>query len=184
MIFINKKTLKAILILILCVCIGAGLVTPVKKKIYPLKYSEIIKEQSEKYQLDPYLVMAVISTESRFRENASSHRGAKGLMQITEETAKWCVEKFEIQADSKNIYQPRINIEIGCAYLEFLIELFDGKTETALAAYNAGQGNVSLWLNDKKYSADGKTLTDIPFPETKEYVEKVLKRYEIYKKLY
>ena len=185
MVIVNKrKFYSKITLFIILIVVGFMSVTPIKKAIYPLKHKDIIIQYSNKYELDPYLVMAIICTESRFNENANSHKGARGLMQITEETATWCVEKFKIQADAKNIYNPRTNIEVGCAYLDFLVDLFEGETTTAVAAYNAGQGNVKKWLSDERYSLDGKTLEQIPFEETKNYVEKVLKRYEIYKKLY
>lgn len=185
MVIVNKrKFYSKITIFIILIVVGFLSVTPIKKAIYPLRYEDIIINHSTAYELDPYLVMAVISAESRFNQNANSHKDAKGLMQITEETAKWCMDKFELDTNIENIFLPDTNIEIGCAYMSFLIDLFEGEISTAVAAYNAGQGNVKKWLSDERYSLDGKTLKQIPFEETKNYVEKVLKRYEIYKKLY
>ena len=103
---------------------------------------------------------------------------------ITEETAKWSIEHFKLDANIEDIYKPEINILIGCAYLDYLTDIFNDETETVIAAYNAGQGNVKKWLNDNRNSDDDKTLTEIPFGETKHYVTKVMKRYEIYKNLY
>ena len=185
MIIVSKrKFLSKILILLICIIIAFFAVTPIKKLIYPLKHQDIITKYSEQYQLDPYLVMGVISSESRFVEAANSHKGAMGLMQLTEETATWCIEHFKLDVSIEDVYKPDVNIRIGCAYMSYLIEVFDGETGTAIAAYNAGQGNVKNWLSDKRYSDDGKTLDVIPFDETKEYVEKVMKRHEIYKDLY
>lgn len=184
MIIVNKRKFYSKIIILLCILLAFFAVTPIKKTIYPLKYREIIENCSREYNLDPYFVMAVIHTESRFDENANSHKGAMGLMQITEETAKWSIEHFKLDANIEDIYKPEINILIGCAYLDYLTDIFNDETETVIAAYNAGQGNVKKWLNDKRYSDDGKTLTEIPFGETKHYVIKVMKRYEIYKNLY
>ena len=153
----------------------------VMKTIYPLKYEDAISENAQKYGLDKYLVMGVISAESRFSENAVSHKNAKGLMQLKDETALWCAEKYDIEGEA---YLPEVNIEIGCAYIKYLLDVFEGDIKNALCAYNAGQGNVKNWLTDKKYSANGKTLDKIPYKETREYAERVQRRAKIYKNLY
>ncbi len=184
MVIVNKQKFYSKIIILLCVIVAFFAITPIKKAVYPLEHRNIIQSCSMEYNLDPYFVMAVISAESRFDQNANSHKGAMGLMQITEQTAKWCIEHFELDADINDIYKPEVNILIGCAYLDYLADIFDGETETVIAAYNAGQGNVKNWLNDRRYSDDGKTLKVIPFDETKVYVEKVIKRYGVYKDLY
>ena len=176
-----KKFLKIIVALVLLAAI-AGLSAPyILKALYPLKYEDSITKYSVKYNLDKFLVMGVISAESRFSEDAVSSKSAKGLMQLKDDTAYWCADKYEIEGE---IYEAEVNIEIGCAYLRYLLDLFDRNTENALAAYNAGQGNVKKWLADKRYSADGKKLHTIPFAETREYVKRVEKRMKIYRKLY
>ena len=152
----------------------------IKKKL-PIKYQEIVEQTAIKYNLDKYFVYAVISTESSFREDVESHAGAKGLMQVLPETASWLKEKYSLKIDAENLFDPQTNIELGCCYLSFLIEKFQ-VLQTACAAYNAGQGNVSSWLT--KYSSDGKTLDSIPYKETEKYVKRVMTRYEIYKDLY
>lgn len=148
--------------------------------LYPCKYTEIIKLCSEKYGLPPELVCAVIRTESRFQPKAVSSKGAAGLMQIMEETAEWAASSIKMQNYSYDrIFEPEINIEIGCWYLSRLIRQY-GETEVALAAYNAGSGNVSRWLRDSTLSVDGITLDEIPFGETKRYVERVRQNEKIY----
>ena len=184
-IVLNKKkfiTVISVIIVLGAICLFS--VKPVLKALYPLKHEESITTYSSEYSLDPYLVMAVISAESGFEENALSHKDAKGLMQLKEETAQWCVEKFDIDTTHEKIYEAETNIMIGCCYLSYLTEIFHGETKTAIAAYNAGQGNVSEWLKNPEYSDDGKTLKKIPFKETEAYVEKVMKRQQIYQKLY
>lgn len=159
-----------------------GFIAPyIMKTVYPLKYEDSIRESSAKYNLDPFFVMGVISAESRFSENAVSNKDAKGLMQLKDDTAKWCAKKYGIEG---SLYETYVNIEIGCAYLRYLLDLFDGNTENALAAYNAGQGNVKKWLADTRYSSDGKKLDTIPYTETREYVLRVLQRENIYRKIY
>lgn len=148
---------------------------------FPIKYVDIIKEKSKKYNLEPSFVCAIIRTESRFRANIVSNKGATGLMQIMEPTAIWVASSIGIKDFSyKDITNPDTNIEIGCSYITTLIAKYDD-VNTALCAYNAGSGNVDKWLKDKKYSDDGKTLKHIPYKETRNYVQKVNKYNKVYK---
>ena len=141
--------------------------------MYPIRYSEYIEENSEKYNLDKYLVMGVIKAESNYIYDA--HSGvARGLMQITDETALWISKQLDIEFTHDDIENPQKNIEMGCFYLDYLISHYDN-TDVALAAYNAGMGNVNKWLSTPEYSIDGKTLSHIPYKETRNYVEKVNK---------
>lgn len=154
------------------------------KKIYPLKHQESIEKMSINYNMDKYFIMGIISTESNFEPDAQSHKNAKGLMQIKEETAIWCIENFNIDATKDNYTTPEKNIEIGCAYIDYLVKYFEGNKRTALAAYNAGIGRVEEWLKNGEYSKDGKTLYKIPFEETEKYVKKVEMREKIYRYIY
>lgn len=156
-----------------------------KEKIYPLHYEELIKEYSREYSLDPYLVSAVIWTESRFNPEAKSHKNAMGLMQITPQTGQWAADMLKLEGfNVDDLYDPELSIRLGCWYLDRLRTQFNGNMDIALAAYNGGSGNVSKWLKDTRYSKDGKTLDHIPFQETKEYILKVNAAYEQYKSLY
>ncbi len=142
-------------------------------KFFPLKYLDIIVAKSDKYALEPSLVCAVIRTESRFEYDAVSRKSAKGLMQIMEQTAYWAANEIGMENFSYDrIFDPEINIEIGCWYLNNLINQF-GSKELALAAYNAGSGNLSKWINDPEYFIDNNNLNDIPFEETRNYLKKV-----------
>jgi len=150
---------------------------------YPLKYSKYILEYSQKYDVDPYLVMAIIKTESGFKENVRSNKNAVGLMQITPDTAEWAADKMGIYGFYENMLEnPEFNIKMGCWYIRNLENEFDGNTDLVLAAYNGGRGNVEKWL--KEHSSDGKNLHYIPFKETDKYVKKVNVNYKVYKKLY
>lgn len=151
-----------------------------KQSRFPVAYSEYIVEYASENDLDPYLVMAVIKVESNFVPEATSAY-AGGLMQLTEETAKWVADKLEIS--DYDFMDPETNIKFGCYYLKHLIDKYE-HVDTALAAYNGGMGNVSKWLADSDYSDDGETLKYIPFKETRNYVVKVEKNWEDYKKIY
>lgn len=147
-------------------------------EIYPLKFVDEIKQYSDEYAQDPYFVSAVICTESGFDDTAVSSRGAMGLMQIMPDTGAWAAEKIGISDFSAEMLnQPDVNIRIGCWYLSYLSDMFDGDTDKVMAAYNAGPNNVIEWAGDDK-------LTDIPFGETENYLKKVTRNLQIYKGLY
>ena len=151
---------------------------------YPLEYEEIILKNAAEYGVDPNLICGVIATESRFDADAKSEKGAMGLMQIMPETGEWIAGKIGIGDFSEEMLKdPGVNIEMGVWYLQYLAQKFDREPDTVIAAYNAGHGNVEKWLQDKQYSADGRTLSEIPFEETRNYVKKVNMAYEIYSKI-
>lgn len=152
------------------------------KRLFPLKYKEVIGECAVEYGLETDLILGVIYAESGFRENASSGK-AHGLMQISEATGEWILKKMGEEYSAEKLYDPEISIRMGCFYLSYLINHYRN-TETALAAYNAGMGNVSSWLRDSKYSTDGKALTEIPYGETAKYVQRIRTLRKIYKILY
>lgn len=150
--------------------------------LFPVKYADQILKYSEKYDLEPGFVCAVINTESRFEVSAESHKGARGLMQLMPATIDWAVENMGIENFSyADIEDPDVNIEIGCWVLNFLSKQFNNNYELMAAAYNAGSGNVTKWLGDTKYSSDGEYLDYIPYKETENYVKKVMLYEKIYK---
>ncbi len=150
---------------------------------HPVAYVDLIEKYAAENELDKYLVMAVIKTESSFIPDAHSGK-ASGLMQLTDETAQWICSRRDIDYSGIDLMDPETSIDLGCYYLKYLIDHYDGNIDTALAAYNGGMGNVAGWLDDDRYSADGETLHDIPFPETKGYVEKVNDSWAYYKETY
>lgn len=178
-----RKIIKIVsLILLFVVLIN---IKSVFKIFYPIKYENNIVKYSERYNINPCLVAAVIRTESNFNENAVSNRGAYGLMQIMPDTAIWIARKMELK-DFKveKLYDTEVNIAMGCWYINNLSNEFNGNMDLVLAAYNGGRGNVQKWLKTREYSEDGKTLKNIPFEETDKYVKKVKTNYNIYLKLY
>jgi soluble lytic murein transglycosylase len=155
------------------------------KSFYPMKYEENIIKYSQRYNINPCLVAAIIRAESNFNEKAVSHRGAYGLMQIMPDTAMWIAQRMELKEFKvENLYDTEINIAMGCWYIDNLNCEFNGNIDLVLAAYNGGPGNVEKWLKNSEYSEDGKTLNNIPFEETDKYVKKVKTNYNIYLKLY
>ena len=176
------------LILILVLLLTAFLLRPTLERTwmehrFPLEYESLIFYYSSLHDLDPFLVMGVIRAESSFRSHVTSPVGASGLMQIMPTTGEWLAERMGISFEIDDLFNPAYNIRMGTYYLRLLIGMF-GYLDTALAAYNAGMGNVSNWLDDTRYSADGATLHTIPFAETREYVERVNRYTEIYRELY
>ena len=176
----NKVILISILLLILVLCINYE---SIERKFYPIKYSNYVEQYSKEYDVDKYLVYSVIKTESKFNPEAVSSKGASGLMQITALTASWATKELKIEEDI-DIHDPKTNIMIGTWYLSRLEKEFDGDLHLLISAYNGGSGNVRKWLNSPKYSNDGKSLKSIPFKETSQYTEKVLRNYRKYKELY
>lgn len=136
---------------------------------------------SKEYGLDDSLVYSVIKVESKFNKKAVSKRNAKGLMQISEITQNWAQE--ELGLENIDIFDPETNIKIGCWYLNKLFKEFND-LDLVITAYNGGSGNVSKWLKNDAYSRDGNKLHEIPFEETKNYLEKVKENYRVYKALY
>ena len=179
----RRKTAGFTAVLILALIVICVRFIAVPKILYPLKYEAYVEKYSSMYGLEEELIYAVIKTESGFRENAVSHKGAIGLMQIMESTADWIVEGAGIDVEKEDYWEPEINIQMGCWYLNYLKNVFK-KEDLVLAAYNAGMGNVMNWLKDENYSADGFTLDEIPFKETKEYVRRVEMAKKAYKRLY
>lgn len=176
-----KKTLITILIIIISILFFRE---GILKIIYPLNYKETIMKYSDEYNLDPYLIMAIIKTESNFQKDVVSHKQAYGLMQLTEPTATWVAgEMKKDDFKNSNLFNVETNIEMGCWYLDNLREEFQN-VDLVLASYNAGRGNVNKWLKDSDVSEDGENLHNIPFGETDKYIKKVKVNYNIYKFLY
>ncbi len=175
-----KKILKALLLVLIILVIGAYVFVR-----YPLDYIDEIKENAEKYGVDPYLIAAVINVESGYRLEARSHKDARGLMQITPPTGQWIADTIGDEDYSQDkLYTADKNIQYGSWLLNNLSQQFNGDRTLVLAAYNGGIGNVKKWLKDDRYSKDGETLYYIPFKETENYIKKIDISYRVYSKLY
>jgi soluble lytic murein transglycosylase len=141
----------------------------------PLQHEDIIRQQAAEKELDPAMISAVIYAESRFRDQ-ESHAGARGLMQITPATAH-AIEHLSGGTTfvTDDLSNPEINIRYGSYYLRYLLDRYDGDEVAALAAYNAGTGNVDQW------GGADLQMSDIAFPETRAYVEEVLDKQQEYR---
>lgn len=136
------------------------------------KYLSVVSEVSERFSVEISLILAVIKVESDFNERAVSGKQALGLMQITANTFEYVCDLYDLNYNREDIFDVVANVSAGTAYLDYLYKKF-GTEKEVLAAYNAGEGNVSLWLSDQRYSKDGKTLEVVPFKETDQYIKKV-----------
>lgn len=175
----------ALVILVLIITVIANMPNISRSYIYPMEYGSYVEQCSKKYGVDRNLIYAVIKTESNFDPKAESDVGARGLMQLMEDAFDWVRHRMEDERDITydNMYDPEYNIEYGTYLLKLLCDEYDC-TETAIAAYHTGRGNVNKWLEDPSYSKDGKALYDMPSSVTKHYVDKVMSAYEAYENLY
>ncbi len=149
----------------------------VMRTIYPLRYEAIIRQASEENDLDPAFVAGVIYTESRFRPDAESQSGAYGLMQLLPESARFIQRKSGIEGDYRD---PEVNIRLGTWFLGHLEDRYNGDERLMLAAYNSGEGSVDAWISGKNFDI----VKDIPYKETREYVDRALEAQETYQELY
>ena len=149
----------------------------VLRTIYPLRYEEIIRQASEENDLEPAFVAGVIYTESRFRPDVKSHREAYGLMQLLPQSAHFIQRKSGIKGDYRD---PEVNVRLGTWFLGYLDDRYEGDERLMLAAYNSGEGNVDAWTSDEGFDI----VKDIPYKETRHYVNDTLEAQETYQDLY
>ena len=149
------------------------------KILYKKEYSEYVIKYSQEYNMDENLIYALIKAESNFDAEAVSNKNAQGLMQLMYSTAEEVADKIGIKLTEENILNPEINIQIGTKYISILLEKYEC-IEIALAAYNAGIGNVDKWIEKGIIKADGSDIENIPFKETNMYVRKIMRDYKIY----
>ena len=150
----------------------------------PLSYADVIRQQAGEKHLDPALIAGVIYAETKFQPRDSS-AGAVGPMQIMPETASFLARRSGATTfTTSDLNTPQVNIAYGSYYLRYLLNEYHGDLTLALAAYNGGESNVDRWVADAR--AHGTTLTanDIPFPETRAYVARVLRARDQYRRKY
>lgn len=179
----KRKALKFLIALLLVIIIASLGVYSYHRYTHPLKYTEYIEKYSAEYNVPKDLLYATIKVESGFNEKAESNVGAKGLTQIMPDTLAWLVSKTGENYTEDDLENPEIAIKY-CAYLySILLNRFEDR-DAAIAAYHAGMGSVSGWLNNPEYSKDGVHLDKIPSKVTAHYVNKVTKSIDIYQNLY
>lgn len=173
---------------ILIIFLGAVLLLTSRdlwEQFFPVRYVAEINGAVADHGLDPYLALAVIRVESNFRPRARSSVDARGLMQILPETGRWIAEMKGLgEFDPESLYDPAVNIEFGCWYLNYLLKLFENDEHLTLAAYNAGLGRVRQWLADEAWNGRPETVNMIPYAETRFFVRRVLAVRELYRLIY
>jgi soluble lytic murein transglycosylase len=152
---------------------------------YPAKYRQAIVSTAKARKLDPRFILALIKQESVFRPTAKSPAGARGLLQLTIDAA----QKYAAHAGMQNLqesqlYQPETSIRLGSEYLAELYVMFPNLTEAVAASYNGGEDNVARWVRRAKQKDPGVFTSEVGFDETKDYVQKVMNNYRVYKQLY
>ena len=176
----NAKLLLKIILIIILVSIVAICINKLMIKIfYKKEYSKYVSKYSQEYNVDENLIYALIKAESNFEADAVSSKNAQGLMQLMLTTAEDVAKKNGINLTEENILEPDININIGTKYISTLLNKYEC-VEIALAAYNAGSGNVDKWIEKGSIKADGSDIENIPFKETNNYVRRIMRDYKIY----
>jgi soluble lytic murein transglycosylase len=151
--------------------------------LFPKKYDDVIELNAQKYSLEKSLVASVVNIESSYKKDAVSSVGAIGLMQILPSTARDIAGRLGLEYREDMLLEVETNIQMGCYYLAYLIEMFDGNVINALCAYNWGLQNVKNWLEIGNIDKDG-TIINIPIDETKNYIKKYKTNVFVYKNLY
>lgn len=150
----------------------------------PLSHADIIRRQAAEKHLEPALIAAVIYAESKF-DPRPSPAGAQGLMQLMPQTAEYLARRSGgIRFSPSDLATPQVNIAYGSYYLRYLIDHYGGHLTPALAAYNAGITNVDQWLARARAGGRPFTIDEIPFPETRAYVRRVLQAQRAYRRTY
>ena len=149
----------------------------VMRAMYPLRYEATIRQASEENDLEPAFVAGVIYTESRFRPDVESHKEAYGLMQLLPQSAQFIQRKSGIQGHYRD---PKVNVRLGTWFLGYLEDRYKGDKRLMLAAYNSGEGTVDAWVSDEGFDI----AKDIPYKETRNYVDSALEARQTYQELY
>ena len=155
--------------------------------LFPLPWWEQIKQKSQLLELDPYLVAGLIRQESEFNPEARSRSDARGLMQLLPSTARGIARQVSgsrVRFNVSSLNSPELNVAYGTRYLRQMLDQFNGGVEQALAAYNAGEHRVLEWLQGANFQEPAEFVESIPFTETHEYVQAVLRNAALYRKLY
>jgi len=153
--------------------------------LFPKAYWNDLKRSSAANGLDPYLVASLIRQESEFNPNAVSRANAVGLMQLLPKTGKAVAKQVNLKRyNASQLYTPAVNLQLGTRYFKGMVDRFGGSFEYALAAYNAGSDRVEDWLGQGKYRDPQEFVESIPFTETREYVQAILRNASVYKQLY
>ena len=169
-----QARLKNVALIAGCVILIAVLCAALLYHSLPTPYRDTVLKYADEYGVAPSLIYAVIKAESNFDPTAVSPAGAKGLAQLTDDTARYAAGMIGIEYHDGDSFDAEKNIRLSVCYLRYLLNKYDGDLRPAVAAYNAGEGNVDRWI------ASGNDMRSLPFGETDRY----LRRVQLYKRLY
>ncbi len=168
----------------LAIAFGSSLDHTVRRLALPLSNEQVIREQAAAKHLDPALIAAVIYAETKF-DPRTSPAGAEGLMQIEPATAEFLAKlSGGYRFQTSDLATPSVNVAYGSYYLRYLLDHYSANEMLAVAAYNAGLANVDRWLAQARAEGRSLTVSQIPFPETRAYVQRVLRAQREYRALY
>jgi soluble lytic murein transglycosylase len=171
-------------IAIVVAVVAVGVQHAAREPALPLTDAAIIREQAQEKHLDPALIAAVIYAESKFEPRPSS-AGAQGLMQVLPATAYYLAHlSGGSRFTASDLATPRVNVAYGSYYLRYLLDHYAGNELLAVAAYNGGLTNVDRWRAKAESEGDQLTAESIPFPETRDYVQRVMSAQQEYRALY
>ena len=153
------------------------------KVLYPLPYEAVLRREAERNSFDPMFAAGLIRQESTFQADAVSHANAIGLMQILPKEGRRLARAAKVRYTKASLFDPNVNIELGMLYISDLTRS-TGAPEYAAAAYNAGDDRLALWKAERNYDEIQEFVESIPFTETREYVQIVLRNAAMYRQLY
>ncbi len=187
----RRRPDRIVFILLAALCLSGAffagdIIRAVERHTHPRDYADTVARFAAEYAVDKNAIFAIICTESGFRPDAESAAGARGLMQITEETFDWIKMKIAPSEPLTfdDLYDAEINIRFGAYLLSVCLSRYENDLPTAAAAYHSGMGLVDNLLKEGEYSSDGKTLSSFPYAQMNRYVYKVKRNYKLYCELY
>jgi soluble lytic murein transglycosylase len=153
------------------------------RTLYPLPYEAALRREAAKNNFDPMLAAGLIRQESTFQADAVSHKNAVGLMQVLPQTGRLMARQLRVRYTKNSLFEPDFNLQVGMVYVAGLLRGL-GAPEYALAAFNAGEDRIALWRSERNYDEIPELVESIPFTETRDYVQIVLRNAEVYRMIY
>jgi soluble lytic murein transglycosylase len=153
------------------------------KTLYPLPYEAALRREAARNNFDPMIAAGLIRQESTFQADAVSHANAVGLMQVLPKTAKLLAKQLKVRYVKTKLFEPDYNLQLGMLYIASLLRA-TGAPEYALAAFNAGEDRIAAWRAERNYEEIAELVESIPFTETRDYVQIVLRNAEVYRMIY
>ncbi|MBM0045921.1 lytic transglycosylase domain-containing protein [Anaerococcus sp. mt242] len=180
--FIGKLIGYILLTILLAIALSYGIIAYQTSRTR-INYQDQITEISDEANVDPLLTAAIVKVESDFDNDAHSHQGAQGLMQLLDDTARHSAEVIDMDYYPEKLNDIDYNLKLGVGYYDYLMKYYNNR-KLALAAYNGGVGNVDKWIKEGVLDKENPDISKIPFEETRQYVTKVESTYDVYKTFY